>query len=394
LCNNPGVTTRLYRSDAYQTQFSSLVLETRERDGHPQVRLEETAFYPTAGGQACDTGRLEGERVVETVEDDDGSIWHALEGAVPGVGSRVTGEVDWARRLDHMQQHTGEHILGQAFYRLDRHVVAVNMEGKVCTLDLSGDVSWDEATRAEQSANDAIWAAHPITTYEVMDTEIHRVPLRRTPKVSGSIRVVQIGDFDYSACGGTHLRSSAEVGMLKIFKLERVRGADTRVLFNCGNRLLPDYRFKHDFVSALGLRFSTALERVPQHTLSLLDELNVAKKDAANLRMKLAQAITSSHAEPVVVLQLEDAALLGEVAKAFVSKPNTVAILGATDGSKVMLSVACGAGVTVKAGEVLKLGLPLVDGRGGGKPDLAQGSGTKLEGLRDALEAMRAAVAD
>jgi alanyl-tRNA synthetase len=278
------------------------------------------------------------------------------------------------------------------FYRADRHVVAVNMEGKICTLDLAGDVSWDEATHAEQVANDAIWAAHPITTYEVPDTEIARIPLRRTPKVSGSIRVVQIGEYDHSACGGTHLRSSAEVGILKIFKLERVRGSDTRVFFNCGNRLLPDYRFKHDFVTALGLRFSTALERVPQHTMTLLEELTTARKDVANLRVKLAQTIASSHDERVVVLQLEDVALLGEVAKAFVSKPNTVAILGATDGSRVMLSVACGAGAGAKAGEVLKIGLPFVDGRGGGKPDLAQGSGSKLEGLPEALEAMRSAV--
>jgi alanyl-tRNA synthetase len=384
------MTTRLYRLDAYQTQFASTVLETRQRDDRTDIRLEETAFYPTAGGQACDTGVLAGARVVETLEDDDGSIWHALEGDGPVLGSRVSGEVDWTRRRDHMQQHTGEHMLGQAFYRVDKHVVAVNMEGRVCTIDLAGDVTWDVAMQAERLTNEMIWSALPISTYEIPDTEIERVPLRRTPKVSGLIRVVQIGEFDYSACGGTHLGNSAEVGMLKIFKLEKTRGTDTRVYFNCGARLLSDYGFKHEFVAALGLRFSTAHERVPERTESALEELNAAKREVAALRVRLAQEIAAG-ISGVVVRTLEDAALLPELAKVCATKPGVTAILGALDGSRVLLAVACGAGATAKAGELLRLGLPFVDGRGGGRPELAQGSGTRLEGLSDALEAMRVA---
>jgi alanyl-tRNA synthetase len=384
------MTPRLYRLDAYQTQFTSTVLETRQRDDHTEIRLEATAFYPTAGGQACDTGVLADARVVETLEDDDGGIWHALEGNAPALGSRISGEVDWARRRDHMQQHTGEHMLGQAFYRVDKHVVAVNMEGRVCTLDLAGDVSWDMAMEAERFTNEMIWSALPITTYEIPDTEIGRVPLRRTPKVSGLIRVVQIGEYDYSACGGTHLHSSAEVGMLKIFKLEKARGTDTRVYFNCGVRLLADYGFKHDFIAALGLRFSTAHERVPERTESALEESNAVKREVAALRARLAQEMAAG-ISGVVVRTLEDAALLPELAKACAAKPGVTAILGALDGSRVLLAVACGAGAAVKAGELLKLGLPFVDGRGGGRPELAQGSGSRLEGLHDALEVMRVA---
>ncbi|NJK45321.1 MAG: hypothetical protein HC933_14540 [Pleurocapsa sp. SU_196_0] len=388
------MTTRLYRLDAYQTQFTSAVLETRARQDRTEIRLEETAFYPTAGGQACDTGVLAGARVVETLEDDDGSLWHALEGDVPALGSRVSGQVDWARRRDHMQQHTGEHMLGQAFYRVNRHVVAVNMEGRVCTLDLAGDVSWDVALEAERLTNEMIWSALPITTYEIPDTEIERVPLRRTPKVSGQIRVVQIGDFDYSACGGTHLRNSAEVGMLKITSNSRKPVARTPACTsNCGARLLADYGFKHEFVAALGLRFSTALERVPERTESALEELNAAKREVAALRTRLAQEIVAG-LSGVVLRTLEDAALLPELAKVCAAKPGVTAILGATDGSRVLLAVACGAGVNAKAGELLKLGLPFVDGRGGGKPELAQGSGTRLEGLNDALEAMRVAAVE
>lgn len=386
------MTQRLDRTDAYQREFTSTVLETRERGGRVEARLEASAFYPTAGGQACDTGTLGNARVVSVFEDDDGAIWHALEGEVPSIGSSVTGAIDWARRLDHMQQHTGEHILGQAFYCQDLHVVAVNMEHAVCTLDLAGDMTWAQAIQAEETANAAIWAAHPITTYELHDSSLETVPLRRAPKVSGMVRVVQIGDYDYSACGGTHLRSSAEVGMLKIFKLERVRGTDTRIYFNCGARLLPDYRFKHDFVSSLGLRFSAALDGVPDRVNAALEELTAAKREVTHLRAKLAGHIASSLTDAVNVAQLEDAALLPEVAKLIAATPGRIAILGAVSDARALIAVACGPGSSVKAGDVLKVGLPFVDGRGGGKPELAQGSGTKPEGLSTALEAMRAAV--
>ena len=384
------VTTRLDRLDAYQQYFTSTILEVREREGVREVRLEASAFYPTAGGQACDTGWLDGTRVIAVTEDDDGSIWHALEGSLE-IGEEVMGQIDWVRRLEHMQQHTGEHILGQAFYRFEEHVVAVNMEHAVCTLDLAGKVSWELAMRAELIANEAIWAAHPISTYELPDDQLETVPLRRAPKVSGLVRVVQIGDYDYSACGGTHLNSSAEVGMLKIFRLERVRGTDTRVFFNCGSRLLSDYRFKHDFVAALGLRFSTALEAVPVRTNAMLEELERAKREVVHLRGVLALEIAKSLTSPLCVLHLEDASLLSDLAKIVISRAGQIAILGALNGGKAMLTVACGTGASAKAGELLRVGLPHIDGRGGGKPELAQGSGSRVEGLSAALEAMRAA---
>jgi alanyl-tRNA synthetase len=395
------MTTKLYRLDAYQTQFEAQVLETRQnpKTDRLEVRLDQTAFYPTAGGQAFDTGLMterehpiSSAAVLEVIEDDDNQLWHVLSEPGLQVSAKVTGRVDWERRLDHMQQHTGEHILGQAFFRLSKHVIAVNMESRVCTLDLDAEIDWDTAMHAERIANEAIWAGHPITTYEVPETEIAQVPLRRTPKVSGLIRVVQIGNYDYSACGGTHLKTSSEVGFLKIFKLERVKNGATRVYFNCGNRLLDDYRFKHDFVSALGLRFSSGLESVPERTMAALEELTTTKKEVAALRTKLAEIIASIHDEPVVMMMLDDATLVGEVAKAFSAKPGQVALLGAIDGARAMLCVACGEGAAVKAGEVLKVGLPLIDGRGGGKPDLVQGSGSKLEGLNAALEAMRSSL--
>lgn len=380
------MTNKLYRQDAYLKEFSSTVLEVKQNS----VRLESTAFYPSAGGQAFDTGMLGGVRVL-AVQEQDGAIWHSMDGALEP-RQQVHGTLDWARRFDHMQQHTGEHLLGQAFFRLNYHVIAVNMEHSVCTLDLDNTVSWESAIQAETDVNSAIWANLPISTYEVPDQEIHRVPLRRTPKVSGMIRVVQIGEYDYSACGGTHTQTSSEVGMLKIFKLERIKGGATRVYFNCGARLLADYRYKHDFVAGLGLQFSTALEQVPSRTLAALLELGAAKKQLAAQRTQLAQYLAASFQSGVVLHELEDAAMLSEVAKLCTQRPNLVALLAAKDGTKAMLAVACGLGVKHNAAQILQVGLAQINGKGGGKPDLAQGSGNSPEALGAALEAMRAAV--
>ncbi len=396
IMSDSDATLRLYRTDSYRTEFSAPVAQTRIVKGRPEVRLEQTAFYPTAGGQAFDTGWLGGTAIIEVRENDGGQIWHLCAGEVleEGLeGRAVKGAIDWARRFDHMQQHTGEHILGQSFFRLERQIAAVNMEGKICTVDLEGEVGWDLAMAAEQMANEAIWAAHPIRAYEIDESEVASVKLRRPPKVSGRIRIVQIGEFDFSACGGTHLRSSAEVGLLKILKLERVRSTETRVFFNCGGRVLPDYRYKHDFVAALALRLSSAPESVPERVSGLLDELTGAKREAAHLRTRLAEEIAAMAPERVVVRQIDDAALLPELAKAFAARPGAIALLGARQGERALLAVACGRGASAKAGDLLKVGLALVEGRGGGKPDLAQGSGTKVENLPAALEAMRAAAA-
>jgi alanyl-tRNA synthetase len=383
---------KLYRNDSYLTEFSATVLEVRFVAGNTEVVLEQTAFYPTAGGQPFDTGILQNARVLDVRESKGESlITHVLEGEVSlEVGAKVSGVVDWSRRFDNMQQHTGEHLLGQAFFRLNAHVIAVNMERGICTLDLEQTINDDMALEAERICNQAIWAGHKINTYEVHDSEIEAVPLRRTPKVSGMIRVVQIGDYDFSACGGTHLRSSGEVGMVKILKLERIKSGATRVYFICGSRCLTDYRFKHDFVSNLGLKFSTALENVPARTEALLEELNFSKRELSSLRTSHAELLAANLLEKskVVVHTLDDAGMLVDLAKAIASSVGTTGILGAIDGARVLLAVACGAGSSVNANQLLKVGLPFIDGKGGGKPDMAQGSGTNPIGLSAALDAM------
>jgi alanyl-tRNA synthetase len=391
------VNEKLYRRDAYQKTFRARVLEVNVSAGKTEVVLDQTAFYPSAGGQPHDTGTLGNARVIDVRESKGESrIVHVLEGEhALEIGSQVTGEIDWTRRFDNMQQHTGEHMLGQAFHRLKAHVIAVNMERGICTLDLEQSVDETTALAAEEMCNQAIWANHQITTYEVHDSEISSVPLRRTPKVSGMIRVVQIGDYDYSACGGTHLHFGSEVGMVKILKLERIKSGATRVHFICGSRCLSDYRFKHDFVSSLGLKFSTALENLPARTDLMLEELTDAKKELSGFKTRYAELYAASLIERssgVVVHVLQDPSTMLDLCKALQARAGTTGLVGAIDGTRTLLAVTCGAGSSTNANDLLKVGLPFIEGKGGGKPDMAQGSGTKPEGLSAALEAMVASL--
>jgi alanyl-tRNA synthetase len=391
-----AATERMYRTESYAREMTATVLEAKALTGNLEVVLDRTIFYPTAGGQSNDLGMLEGRKVLDVRGlKSETTVVHVLEGEAPlEIGSGVTGSIDWARRFDLMQQHTGEHILGQAFYRLEAHVIAVNMEREICTLDLEQTISEEKALEAELAANQAIWAGHEIRCYEVRDSEISSVPLRRTPKVSGMIRVVQIGDYDFSACGGTHLKNSSEVGMVKILRLERIKGGATRVHFICGQRCLVDYRFKHDFVASLGLKYSTSVENVPARTEAMLEELAQSKRELGLMRSRFADLQANAwiaELGSIVARELEDANLMSELVKAFAAKAGAIGIFGARVDGRAMLAVAVGTGANANAGELLKLGLEHVEGRGGGKSDMAQGSGTKPEGLTSALEAMRQA---
>jgi alanyl-tRNA synthetase len=391
-----AATERLYRTDSYARDMTATVLDSNIVDGKLEVILDRTIFYPTAGGQSNDLGILEGRKVLDVRGlKSETTVIHVLEGETPlEVGSKVHGTIDWKRRFDLMQQHTGEHILGQAFFRLEAHVIAVNMEREICTLDLEQTISEEMALEAELAANQAIWAGHEIRCYEVHDSEISSVPLRRTPKVSGMIRVVQIGDYDFSACGGTHLKNSSEVGMVKILKLERIKGGATRVHFICGERCLHDYRFKHDFAAGLGLKYSTGVENVPARTDAMLEELTQSKRELGLMRSRFAElqaTVWITELGPVVTRELEDATLMNDLVKAIAAKPGAIGIFGARVEGRAMLAVAVGPGANANAGELLKIGLEHVEGRGGGKPDMAQGSGTKPESLTAALEAMRQA---
>ncbi|MFN4294929.1 MAG: alanyl-tRNA editing protein, partial [Thermoflexales bacterium] len=239
------MTLRLYRTDAYLTSFTARVVARVTHNGAPALILDQTAFYPEAGGQPHDVGVIAHGRVTNVIEDADGEIVHILEGdAVDSLrpGDEVQCCVDWERRFDHMQQHSGQHVLSQAFIRaVGLDTVAIHIGRSDCTIDLpAATLPPDALERAEREANAVVMEDRPILAYEVSDADLPSIPLRRPPKVSGAVRIVEVKDYDWSACGGTHVRSTAQIGLVKIIKAEK-RGAETRITFRCGGRALDDY---------------------------------------------------------------------------------------------------------------------------------------------------------
>src|SRR5919205_487817 len=237
-----NTTQRLYYSDSHLLEFEARVLEVSQRaDGRAAVSLDRTAFYPTGGGQPTDTGTLGAARVVECV-DEDGRVLHVCEGEVPGAGQSVKGRVDWARRLDHMQQHTGQHILSQAFVELyGAQTRSFRMTEGLCEIDVElQDASDEKIDGAVRRANEIIWSDRAVRVHFVTPDEAARMPLRKDSAREGQLRVIEIEGFDFSPCGGTHAASTGEVGCVVARQWERAKGL-VRVTFAAGGRALEDY---------------------------------------------------------------------------------------------------------------------------------------------------------
>src|SRR5258707_9325017 len=237
-------TERLYYQDSRLLEFDARVVSLSELDdGQIAVTLDRTAFYPTGGGQPTDTGTLGDARVVDCIDVEDDGVMHVIQGPAPEVGDTVRGKVDWLRRLDHLQQHTGQHILSAAFVKLfDAPTRSFRMLEHECEIDVALDDPTDEKIeQAVDLANQIIWQARLITIHHVTAEEASALPLRKEPARAGELRVIEIDDFYLTPCGGTHARATGEVGIIAVRGLERAKGL-TRIQFMAGVRVLNDYR--------------------------------------------------------------------------------------------------------------------------------------------------------
>ena len=277
------MTHHLYYADSYTTEFDAQILAITTVDGHPAALLDRSYFYPTSGGQQHDTGRLNGVDVVDVQAGKTGEILHIL--AAPLSPGPAHGLIDWPRRFDHMQQHTGQHLLSAAFtLRHNMETVSVHFGAEVCMLELDTDsISDAQMAEIEAWANELVLAQLPVIAYEVDESRIAEIPLRRPPKVSGTIRIVEIQDFDWSACGGTHVRNTGEIGPIKLLRSERIRGHN-RVHFLCGNRALADYAAKHNLLTATANLLDTRPEEVPNLVVKQIARLKEVERLVRDLQ--------------------------------------------------------------------------------------------------------------
>jgi alanyl-tRNA synthetase len=373
------MTHRIYYTEPYCRTFDATVTRAFTHDGRPAVTLDRTAFYPTSGGQPFDTGRLGPARVTETIDVSAEPV-HVLSEPLAS-GTAVTGEIDWARRFDHMQQHTGQHLLSAAFARLfDNVTMSFHMGEELSTIDIAREASGDEVERAVDEANRVVWEDRLVAIRFVSADEAQKLALRKEPVRGGTLRLIDIDGFDLSACGGTHVARTGAVGAVAVLGTERVRGG-TRVTFACGGRVVRTLRNLRDAVggsvrmlSVLPQDLPAAIERIQgdskdlRKTVKLLQE-----KLAGHEAVRLLAAASEIDGVRVAVEALEgwDAGGLKAVAvSATTAGRAAVALL-----SSASIVIARSSGVPVDANASLRQLIERFGGRGGGKPDLAQAGG-------------------
>jgi alanyl-tRNA synthetase len=392
-------TKRLYYTDSYTTRFDATLLEVIEHEGRPALLLDQSYFYPTSGGQSNDLGTINDWPVVDVVSGEGGVIYHllaALPDPQPAPVS-IQGEIHWSRRYDHMQQHSGQHLLSQLFYRLYKmETVSVHFGEQESTLDLdAATVTPAELARAEEAANDLVYQALPISAYFVSDAELARVPLRRPPKVSGEIRIVEIHEYDYSACGGTHVHTTAEIGPLKLVRQERRRG-QTRITFLCGKRAIADYVRKHDLLTQAAAVYSTDIAQVPELMMRAQEQVKTLQRQVDELSTQLltyevegiAATATAIGDRQVVIQSWADRPVdaVKTLANLLQERTNNIALLATTVGGKATVIFARSADVDVHMGNLLRDALKAFGGGGGGRPEFAQGGGVAVEQVAELLE--------
>ena len=394
------MTSRLYYTDAYATAFDGRITDV-SADGQ-RVYLDQTAFYPTSGGQPYDVGSL-GDSQVADVVDEDERVAHVLTAPLSGhaIGDTVRGTIDWARRFDHMQQHTGQHLLSAVFADLFGYeTVSVHFGAERSSLDLDvGAIDAAQLGDAERRANEIVWQNRPVSVgFEDASTA---AGLRKLPPRAGTLRIVTIAELDRSACGGTHVRATGEIGAITLRGMERIR-KQTRVEFLCGVRVVRQARADFEALSAIALSVKASLTEAPAlvaaQSAELRDTAAARKRLEGELAVHQARALydmtaATSGGVRVAVLRRDGGSLeeIRPFAQAFAALPKTVFVAAVLSPPTVLVAAADDSGVD--AGKLLKPALATAGGRGGGSPRLAQGTVPNADALEDAVNAIRFGVA-
>ena len=395
------MTDRLYYTDPYLREFDAKLLETVSHDGRTALVLDRTAFYPASGGQPSDAGFFHDVRVLDVVDADDGRVLHIVDRAPSA--TKLHGVIDWTRRFDHMQQHTGQHVLSAAFDRmLGARTESFHLGVEASTIDLSRELSAADIARAEDEANRIVWEDRPVTIRFADAGEAAALKLRKESRREGTLRLIEVEDFDLSACGGTHVSRTGAIGMIVVAATERFRGG-SRVTFLCGGRALAGYRELRNVVEQSGRTLSVgpaelaaAIERVQAESKDLRRQI---KDFQLKLAAHEADALTDSATEvgpsrlASAVLPGWDANGLKSIAARIAERSGHVAALvgGAAPSSIV---IARASDVALDSGAILRSLVERHGGKGGGRPELAQGGGIfappaeVLQSARELLEGL------
>ena len=374
---------RLYYTDAYLIEFDAVVRDAVQEGNRWKVVLDRTAFYPTSGGQPFDTGTLDEAAVVDVFEQEDGTVAHMIDRELEK-NSRVRGHIDWDRRFDHMQQHTGQHLLSAAFEReADARTVSFHLGTSAATIDLDKELSADVIAHVEDAANRSLWENREVCVKFATAAEAAKLPLRKDPARAGELRIIEIDGYDMSACGGTHVARTGAIGVIAISGYERFKGGQ-RVEFLCGARAVRAFRaFKASVNGAVRL-----LSVLPEELPSAIEKLQTAARSQQRAQETLQERLAALEAARLAagaekiagasvvaaVVPGWDALGLKKLASAVVAAPATAAVLLSSD-TPALVVVARSADLALDTGAVLRTLLERFGGKGGGKGALAQGGG-------------------
>ncbi len=381
------VTERLYYSDSYTTRFKANIIDRVKYRKRLAIVLDKSYFYPESGGQPNDQGEIAGIPVDKlAIREDDDAILHIMAGEV-WENESVFAKINWERRFDHMQQHSGQHILSQAFMQIaGLPTVGFHLGESLCAIDLPQNaLSPSQIEQTEMLANQIIWENRPVTSYFVSRDEAKKLQLRKIPEIKGDqLRVVEIEDFDLNACGGTHVKSSGEVGIIKLLKFEK-KNDQIRVSFLCGKRALLDYRQKNGVISRLVSELTTGEANLPHSVAKLGNELKSANKELKQTRRRLLEVEAAALLDKTpsqngvrIIRQVlmdwetKQARILGSL---LTKEPNVIALLGIPSVNSHLLFVRSDESPG-KMDDLLKVALQsLGAGGGGGNEKMAQGGG-------------------
>ncbi len=396
------MTQRLYYHDSFLYDFDARVVESVEREGKHAIVLDRTAFYPTSGGQVHDTGLLiladkREVPVVEVADEDEGRVFHYTSEPV-AEGTTIQGRIDSVRRRDHMQQHSGQHVLSAAFLRLfNMPTVSFHMGEESCTVDLdASSLSAAQAQKVELLANEIIGEDRPVAISFVSLDQARLLGLRKLPpKQTGELRLIDIHDFDLTACGGTHVRATGQVGAILLRKIEKVKQG-VRVEFVCGLRAVSTARKDYSTLTEAAALYSSHIHDVPQQVRKSLEDT----KSAAKTQHRLLEELAGLYAEgmlakatgsPRVVRASfvdRDAIFIKLLAQKLTAGQTEVVAFLASGVGQPTLVFAQSPGQKFNMGQLMKEAMAELGGRGGGSADLAQGglpAGEELENVEKVL---------
>lgn len=386
------MTEKLYYRDSYQIEFEAKVIETKTDAAGVAVALDQTHFYPTSGGQLHDTGWLNDIRVVDVIPEGQ-YLWHYLE--KPLQGSHVHGKIDWERRFDFMQQHTAFHTLAQSFLRvLGAETLSSHLGEQISTIDIALDrCSWDQIELVERTANQVVWENRPVRSFYAIEADLHNPLLRKSSEAFDRIRLVEIDDYDLDPCGGTHVNSTGQIGLIKMLSSEKVRNS-LRLVFVAGRRALQEFIREFSLLRTLSIKLTTGFDDIPAAIGKILEEQKRLYKIASSYEKlqaesSIADLLKAADNNPVIShvftgLRMDT---LRSIASAVIKKSQGIFLLGTQDVVPGLVFACQRTEVDLRP--AFQEALVIIEGKGGGSPGFLQGSGVNGQQLDAALEKAR-----